>query len=520
MSAQPTDFNDLEVSQGLRAVREQIEPVIQGVADWPVPLVSGAVAPAIPADMLPGWLGRYVGALAASTQTPATMSVPIALAVLSACVQRRYAVAPHGKEAAYTESATFWGLTVAASGSRKSAIVDALTRPIVGWERRGTDRMRREISINRSRRIVAEAAIKRLQGQAGKATDPKEREHLRAQIEEEENNMPVELFAPRVFSSDCTVERLQSILVEQGGRAAVLSDEGGLFATLAGTYGGGAGPSLDALLQGYTGGEVRVDRTTRTAHVSRAAVTLGLMLQPDLLNDAAGSNRFRASGLMARFVYTIPRPFVGGRDVRAFRGVSDDLRREYEREIDALLGDPLTEGEHTPAIVLPLMDDAREVWLDFAQEIENGLAPGGDLDAIADWGAKLAGTAARVALLFELVTSGRGAEVVCSDSMRQAVALCRLFIPHARAAFRLLAADEIDRDADAVLAWVMRSGHRETFKQSDLHFALRGRFTKKERLVAALMRLQANGCVRHQSQKNERARASDFWHINPRLFLQ
>lgn len=520
MSALATDFNDLAATKGLRVVREQIEPAVQGIADWPVPLASGRAAPEIPADMLPGWLGRYVGALANSTQTPATMSVLFALSVLSACVQRRYLVAPHGIDAGYTEPGSFWSLSVAASGSRKSAIVDALARPIVAWERRASERMRREININRSRRIVAEATIKRLQGLAGKASDAGERERLRAQIETEENAMPAELFAPRVFSSDCTVERLQSILVEQGGRSAVLSDEGGLFSTLSGTYGGGAGPSLDALLQGYSGGEVRVDRTTRTAHISRAAVTLGLMLQPDLLNDAAGSNRFRASGLMARFAYAIPAPFVGGRNVRAFSSVPDELRREYDREIDALLGDPMTEGQHTPPHLLPLSDDAREAWLDFAQEVENGLAPGGELDALPDWGAKLAGSAARIGLLFELVTSGSGAELVCADSVHQAVALCRLLIPHARAAFRLLAADEADRDADAVLAWAMRSGHAQAFKQSDAHRAMHGRFTRKERLAAALQRLQANGCLRHESRKNEGARASDCWQMNPRLFLQ
>ncbi len=519
MSAQPTDFNDLAASQGLRAVQAQVEPVIQGLTDWPVPLASSSEPPEITADMLPGWLGRYVGALAASTQTPVTMSALFALSVIAACVQRRYMVAPHGLDDNYTESASFWSLSVAASGSRKSAIVDALTRPIVGWERRAGERMRREIAINKSRRIVAEATIKRLQGQAGKAADADERERLRAQIEAEEHDMPPELFAPRVFSGDCTVERLQSILVEQSGRAAVLSDEGGLFSTLAGTYGGGAGPSLDSLLQGYSGGEVRVDRTTRTAHISRAAVSMGLMLQPDLLNDAAGSNRFRASGLMARFAFAIPRPFVGGRDVRAYVPVPPDLRAEYEREIDALLGDPM-EGSHKPPATLALAGDAREMWLDFAQETENALAPGGDLDGINDWGAKLAGQAARTALLFELVTSGPGAELVCADSVRQALALCRLLIPHARAAFRLLAADEVDRDADAVLAWVMRNGHRESFKQSEANFGMRSRFTKKERLLAALLRLQANGCLRHEVRKNKGARPSDVWHVNPRLFLQ
>ncbi len=519
MSALPTDFNDLSAAQGLAAVREQLEPVIQGVADWPVPILTAAEPPAIQADSLPAWLGRYVGALAQATQTPATMSAMFALSVVSACVQRRYLVAPLGSDAGYTEPATFWSLSVAASGSRKSAIVDALARPLATWEKRAGDRMRREVNANAARRIVAEATIKRLQAQAGKSDDPQERERVRQQIEGEQNAMPEPLYAPRVFVGDATIERLQAVLVEQGGRVAVLSDEGGLFSTISGSYGGGAGPALDVLLQGHHGGSVRVERATRTAFVDRAALVLGLMLQPDLLNDAAGSSRFRASGLMARFAYALPGQVVGGRDVRAYKSVPADLRAEYEREVDALLGEPM-DGPHLPPRVLPLAEDAREAWLDYAQEIEDALGPDGDLAPIADWGAKLAGMAARVALLFELVASGPGAELVCLDSTERAIALCRLLVPHAKAAFRLLAADEADRDADAVLAWVLRSGHCGEFKQADAHFAMRSRFTKKERLVAALQRLQANGCLRSELRKNDRARPSTVWHVNPRLFLQ
>lgn len=106
--------------------------------------------------------------------------------------------------------------------------------------------------------------------------------------------------------------------------------------------------------------------------------------------------------------------------------------------------------------------------------------------------------------------------------MARAIALCHQLVPHARAAYRLLAADESDRDADHVLQWIMRecerTGMRESIKQADIHFALRARFTKRERLVAALQRLQANGCLRHTTVKNQGARASDVWLINPRLF--
>lgn len=506
---------------GHRPMRESRQPASTAAVadDWPEPLHSSAEAPDIPATVLPGWLGQFVEALAESTQTPAALSTMFALSAVAACVQRRYAVQPLQDDPDYIEEAALWSLSLAPSGARKSAIVKALTAPHLRWEKHARDHMRREIAANQSRRLAGEAAIKRLQGQAGKSEDAQERERLREQIQRELEDMPERLHAPLVFIGDGTVERVQTLLPEQHGRVAVLSDEAGMLNTAAATYGGGAGPALDVLLQGYSGGDVRVERASRQSYVDRACVTIGLMLQNDLVREAAGSNRFRASGLMARFCYVVPRRFVGGRDVRKYVGIPPAARKAYEQAIEELLGDP-TDGPHLQPSILVLDGDAREHWLNFAQEVENGLAPGGNLAAISDWGAKLAGTAARIALIFELIAQGPDAQWVTAPSVQRAVALCRLLIPHARAAFRLLAVDEVDRDVDAVLEWIRGRSDKQRFefKQSELHKALHGRFTKRERLVATLQRLAADGCLKHMRVKNKGARATDWWRVNPRLF--
>ena len=176
------------------------------------------------------------------------------------------------------------------------------------------------------------------------------------------------------------------------------------------------------------------------------------------------------------------------------------------------------DGPHLPPTVVSLDEQALELWFDFAQECETGLAEGGALAVVADFGAKLAGTAARVALLFELVEVGPKPDAVGEASMGRAIALCRQLVPHARAAFKLLAADEAERDADHVLQWIVRQGAQEAVRQSEVHAALHGRFSKRERLVAALQRLQGNGCLRHTTVKNQGARPTDLWLINPRLF--
>lgn len=541
-----SDFNDMAVADGLDSVKAELQHVIaegppptqreqvfpplpddqgdESVNDapvmhaWPMPTIGGTAPPDLQADVLPGVVGGYVGALCDSLQVPATMAIGMALSTLAVCAQRRYTVEVRE---GYSEPASLFTATLAASGSGKTAVKNGIVFPLDGWEHVYRERMRREIAANNASISVAEARIKRLELQAGKSDDAEERESLRKLIADEKASMPDRMFPPCAYLNDATVERLQMVLVEQGGRAAVLADEAAILTTLASNYGGAGGPALDVLLSGHSGSDVRVERASRSAYVKRSAVAMGLMLQPDLVNELAGSNKFRASGMAARILYFIPAPFVGGRDVRRFSKVPSELRDRYARCIDELLPNPM-DGPNLPPRVVPLSPGALELWFDFAQECETGLAEGGALAAISDFGAKLAGTAARIALLFELVMAGPAPDAVGEDSMARAIALCHQLVPHARAAYRLLAADESDRDADHVLRWIMReterTGVRESVKQADIHFALRARFTKRERLAAALQRLQSNGCLRHTVAKNQGARASDVWLINPRLF--
>ena len=205
-----TDFNDLAAAEGLEAVRAQVAEAIEApppeldpVPDassaptWPQPLTGATSAPDIPADTLPGWLGRYVGALTLATQVPSSMVVGFALSVIAAAVQRRYVVLVHD---GYTESASFWSLTSAASGSRKSAVVKALAKPLTEWERHAQQRMRREIAITNSRIGVAEATIKRLQAQAGKTDEA--RKMLDVQFAQHSNEVVRDLKMLNVLASE------------------------------------------------------------------------------------------------------------------------------------------------------------------------------------------------------------------------------------------------------------------------------------------------------------------------------
>lgn len=130
-------------------------------------------------------------------------------------------------------------------------------------------------------------------------------DELRRQIEDLTEGMPDELLAPRLFTGDTTIECLQNLLVEQRGRMAVHSDEGGMFATLGSLYSGG-NVNLDAVLGGHAGSPLRVDRAGRKAHMDRPALSFNLMTQPGVFPELASKSAFRNSGLLARFLFGLP----------------------------------------------------------------------------------------------------------------------------------------------------------------------------------------------------------------------
>lgn len=483
--------------------------------EWPDPMLPGSIrVPDIPASLLPGWVGDMAKSVSDSTQTPEAMASMLVLSILATCLQRQFEVAPYGEDDDYTEPLALWVLVAMQSGSRKTAVINALTGPLLRWEKLERDRRRRDIAQVSAARAVAKKRIEKLVKDAANADSDDARARLREEIAQEEQDMPAEIYPPKLFTGDTTAETLQGLLVKQGERMAVLTDEAGIFLVMAGLYSGG-NASLDVFLQGHAGSPVRVDRADREAYLEKPALTFGLALQNGVLADVASGRRFRDSGLLARALFAIPESNVGKRDVRRRMAIPEAVRQAYEDGIFSLLADrPLVPGKPK---VLPFTDPARDVWLDFAAEIEAGQVDGGKFKSIIDWTSKLPGAAARIAGLIELADVGLGADSVSQVAVERAVALCTLLIPHAHEAFGLLGADSIEGDASAILKWTIANRYT-TFKRSTCQKAMEGRFRSVDRLIKAAERLEQRDVLREYKEPNRGAPPSVWYRVNPKCF--
>jgi len=517
-TAPATDYNDLAYFEDLAAVAESVaaaesidtETAASDEQPWPEPSIPGVLrTPDVPCNILPGVWVQMAQAVSDCTQTPTAMSVMAVLGVLGAVLHGRYEI----DCGTHREILAFWGVTVSASGTRKSAVMGHFQEPLLHWEKMVSDRMRREIIRNEAIRSTTAKRIESLKQQAAKA-NPDELKALRDEIEREEVDMPDEIKTPALFTEDSTPETMQRLLSENSGRMAVLSDEPGLFRILGGLYSKG-GASLDVFLKGHVGSALKVARAAHSIYVKRPCVTMSLMIQPDMVSELAGSNQFRSSGLMARFFYAVPVTNVGRRDVRKRHRVPDTLVDAYDAEVQSLLcGYPPEAGESLKPKILVFDELAEDLWLDFSQEIEDQQGEGGAFDSIRDWTSKLAGAVARVAALIEIATFGLGVHTVGLESMHRAIKLGRLMIPHTQAAFGLLGADSTEGDAIHVLKWIRGQGLTE-FTQREAHRALESRFKTVEKLKKAIVKLRSMDCVRQIQRKQPNGRPSVVYGVNP-----
>jgi hypothetical protein len=238
-----------------------------GERDWipPIPLGAAAAAPAFPVEVLPGWLGAQVAAVATATQTPPDLAGMLALAVLATVAGGAVEVQPRP---GWQEPLCLFVAVGMEAGARKSSVFTAMTRPLAEFERQQATAALPGITETATLRRIAEQAAAHAEAAASKA--PLERAE-EAQAEAvaraaEAANLVVPA-VPRWLVDDATPEALAGLLASYG-RIALLSPEGDVFDQMAGRYNQAAGPNLGVYLKGHAGDLLKVDRRGRPPNTS------------------------------------------------------------------------------------------------------------------------------------------------------------------------------------------------------------------------------------------------------------
>ena len=259
-----------------------------------------------------------VAAVSEATQTDAGMAGTVALGALAACAGGRVMIEIRS---GWREPLNLFTVTVAGPGERKSAVLRMLTAPLQGAERKLLEAGHAARLEAQTTKDVAIKAADVAKAAAGKSTGDQRDELLGQAIAAAEAAQAVEIPPiPRLLADDVTPEACATLLAEQDGRLAVISAEGGIFDVIAGRYSGNV-PVLDVWLKGHSGDPLRVDRKGRDPeYVENPALTLSLMIQPSVLSSMARQQAFRGRGLLARFLYSVPKSRVGHRTIESSAG--------------------------------------------------------------------------------------------------------------------------------------------------------------------------------------------------------
>lgn len=456
-----------------------------GSVVWETPLPFDEYdLPTFPVDALPETVRRYVLAVAESTQTSVDMAAVEALGVVSLCSQGKYFIRGN---AGWAEPLNTYTVVILSPAERKSSVLSMMIRSVELFEsaentRRGPEIVKSQMELSRlekEKRSLVERASK------GKATE----EEVRAKAAEIAKYEPIKPL--RLFVDDVTSEKLTSVLAENKGCAAVVSAEGGIFDIISGLY--SRNVNIDVFLKGHSGDTIRVDRIGRASEsIIHPALTMVLAVQPEVLNGLMNNNTFRGRGLTARFLYSMPKSTVGSRSFST-KPIPEGVRARYQALIETILS---SDNEQEP---ISLDDGAREVLEDLFNEIEGRLK--GDLAEISDWAGKFVGAVLRISGILHVMKYPKDSmfDAVDRETMEHAVTIGRYFLAHAKAAYSLMGADTVNKDAQHLLSFIKRERLAE-FSRRDAMRLCRG-FKTADSLQPVLNRLCEYGYIAVKPQE-------------------
>lgn len=406
------------------------------------PLRAGrGYARRFPVKSLPPAMRDYVMDLAERKKVPVDLPALFMLGMISGLAGPRFVVR---RDHDYVEPTNLYVLTGMKSGSAKS--------PVVGELERGLDkakRVLREVHEKglQSQQAELDAEIEDCLLKANNITATlEEKTGLRARAKDLQKS--AELLAqkpPRApliaVDGDTTPEALAERMAANGGYVSVVDDEGPLLRNLGGQYSGKTA-NLTILLKAYDCRPYYPSRITRDAsEMDRAALSITISPQPGLVAEMLRNTLMEETGLINRFLLSMPGDLLGKREGRPSTFIDDVPERTDNRLklwwsdlLESLARFDLIEGYPTDDVtkVIDLTRDAWKLHYDFQEAFESRMDEdrNGDLVKIRGWASKHCGRVLRIAAILHLASGSTSDDRIEESTMRCAIAIGAWALEH------------------------------------------------------------------------------------------
>jgi len=475
-----------------------LEKRIDVGSEWPelIPLDRYKV-PLFPTETLTPALKSFVDETAKATRTPQDLSGCMVLSAVSTAIGGKFKV--HAQDG-WDEPVNSYNLVALRSGELKSPVFRAVMEPIEHYERMEHLRLESAIRASNLEFRVRTKKLEKAEKAAANSTDTaglalREAMELARELDE---NPP--LVRPRFVVDDVTPEKLSQMLQVHGGRLAVLSAEGGIFSNVFGRYTRDNQPKLDAILHAHDAEPIICDRSTRVGeHILNPALTMGLAVQPSILEMLMANDFAEAIGLLPRFNYSCPVSLMGSR-VADPEPVSDAARTNYAKLILTLMELPARRvGGDLDPLLLRISPGAHQRLIRLHDEIEPRLGPNGDLYSMSAWVGKMRGKVLRLAAQLHFSAAAEAGTLkdhpLSEETFARAEKLGWYFLDHARKAYDVMGGNPATVEAKIMLAWI-ESKRLTSFTVRDVYRELHTSFPAAEAPLRGLKALTDRGYIR------------------------
>jgi uncharacterized protein DUF3987 len=358
-------------------------------------------------------------------------------------------------------------LTVAASGERKTA-TDQLALAAV---RKHEEMLAEKYAAERLAYLNDQAAWEAARKRAINA-----HKGNRRAIRDALNELGPEPTAPPlpvVTCPDPTFEGLTLAMQQGQPSMGVFSSEGGQFV-------GGHAMSDDnklasaaAFSSSWDGEPIkRVRAKDGVTILPGRRLAMHLMVQPDvavlLLSDALLADQ----GMLSRYLVTAPDSRAGS---RFYKEPSPEWRARlfgYEQQMYSILQRPLPLADGKLNVLVPrvlrLSDDARTLLINFADQVEGRLGPGGEFKPISGLANKLPEHAARLAGVLTMFANPDAKEISL-EAVENGIKLVRHYADEALRLFQAAKIDAKLRQAARLLDWLHHSWKEPNVSLPDIY---------------------------------------------------
>lgn len=427
---------------------------------WPDPQpLSASHEPApYPLDSMPVDIRLAISEVIDFVQCPASIAACSALATLSLASQ---ALADVERAPTLTGPTSLYLMAIAESGERKSTADKYFKAPLLAWEAEARENLKPQLAADRAASAAweakKEALLQRIKmaQKGGKPTGIDERE-----LQELEKNKPAPSRWPQLLFAESTPEALAWSLSKPDGWPS-----GAVIAAEAGVVLGSHGMGKDSVMRNLallnelwdgTGHNVN-RRTSENFSTAGTRLTMGIAAQRDVVREFIDRTEIsRSIGFLARFLVALPTSNQGFRSFREPSATWPQLSKFSARitkllEIDASVD---ANGKLQPK-PLTFNAEAKTAWIQFHEDIEAELRPGGSFSEMKDVASKAADNAARLAALFHIYREGPQGHIRKGD-VDGACAIVTWHLYEARRFLGEMVVPQVTSDAMRLSEWLSR----------------------------------------------------------------